>query len=296
MTKLLAGIFPALLTPFRDDEVAVDRFRDNIRKYEDFDLAGYIVLGSTGECVSLTDDESALLIKAARESARPDRKIIAGTARESTRLTIDFTNRAADLGVDAALVRPPSYYKAQMTRDVLKRHYLELADRSRVPIILYNIPQNTGITLEASLILELARHPNIAGLKESGGNIALVGELVPRLPEDFSYVLGAGSAFLPALLMGASGAILAVANAAPGVCTRIYALFREGRIREAADLQTALIPLNKAVIETYGIAGAKAAIDLQGWYGGPVRGPLSPIDEKGKTDLAAILRTLGLLS
>jgi len=294
MTQPLAGIFPALLTPFENDEIAVDRFRDNIRKYDGFDLAGYVILGSTGECVSLTDDESALLIKAARQAARPDRKIVAGTARESTRLTVDFTNRAADLGVDAALVRPPSYYKAKMTRDVLKRHYVDVADRSRVPIILYNIPQNTGITLEAPLILELARHPNIVGLKESGGNIALVGELAPRLPEDFSYVSGAGSAFLPALLMGASGAILAVANAAPGVCGRIYALFREGRIREAADLQTALIPLNKAVQETYGIAGAKCAIGLQGWYGGPVRGPLSPIGEEGKADLSAILKTLGL--
>jgi len=296
MTQLLQGILPALLTPFRDDEMALDAFRDNIRRYDAFDLAGYVVLGSTGECVSLTDDESALLIKAARETARPGRKIVAGTARESTRLTVDFTNRAADLGVDAALVRPPSYYKAKMTRDALKRHYLDVADRSRVPVILYNIPQNTGITLEAGLILELARHPNVVGLKESGGNIALVGELVPKLPADFSYVLGAGSAFLPALLMGASGAILAVANAAPGVCARIYALFREGRIREAAALQTALIPLNKAVMETYGIAGAKAAIELQGWYGGPVRGPLAPIDEKGRADLAAILRVLGLLA
>jgi 4-hydroxy-2-oxoglutarate aldolase len=296
MTKTFAGIFPALLTPFINDEIAVDRFMDNIRKYDAFDLAGYVVLGSTGECVSITDDEAALLVKAAREAARPGKKIIAGTARESTRLTTDFTNRAADLGVNAALVRPPSYYKAKMTRDVLKRHYLDVADRSRVPIILYNIPQNTQITLEAALILELAQHPNIVGLKESGGNIALVGELVPKLPEDFSYVLGAGSAFLPALLMGASGAILSVANAAPGVCARIYRLFQEGKIREAADLQTALIPLNKAVMETYGIAGVKCALDLQGWYGGPVRGPLSQIDEKGKADLAAILRTLGLIS
>jgi 4-hydroxy-2-oxoglutarate aldolase len=295
MSKPFTGIYPALLTPFENDEVAVERFRENIRHYDVFDLAGYVVLGSTGECVSISDDESALLIRAARDAAAPGRAIIAGTARESTRLTIDFTNRMADLGIDAALIRPPSYYKAKLTPAVLKRHYLEVADKSRVPVILYNIPQNTGITFEASLILELAAHPNIVGLKESGGNISLVGELVPKLPPDFCYFLGAGGAFLPALLMGASGAILAVANAAPGLCARIYALFKEGKIREAADRQAELIPLNKAVMETYGIAGLKCVLDLQGWYGGPVRGPLSQIDEKGKAELAAILKSLGLV-
>jgi len=295
MSKPFTGIYPALLTPFENDEVAVERFRENIRHYDVFDLAGYVVLGSTGECVSISDDESALLIRAARDAAAPGRAIIAGTARESTRLTVDFTNRMADLGIDAALIRPPSYYKANLTPAVLKRHYLEVADKSRVPVILYNIPRNTGITFEASLILELAAHTNIIGLKESGGNISLVGELVPKLPPDFCYFLGAGGAFLPALLIGASGAILAVANAAPGLCARIYALFKEGKIREAADRQAELIPLNKAVIETYGIAGLKYALDLQGWYGGPVRGPLSQIDAKGKTELAEILKTLELV-
>jgi 4-hydroxy-2-oxoglutarate aldolase len=296
MTKPYAGIFPALITPFRGDEVDFDLLRDNIRSYGAFDLAGYLVLGSTGECVSLTDDESASLVRAAREAAQPGRKVIAGTARESTRLTVDFTNRAADLGADAALVRPPSYYKAKMTRDVLKRFFHDVADKSRIPVILYNIPQNTGLTLEPGLILELARHPNVIGLKESGGNIALVGELVPKLPEAFSYVSGAGSAFLPALLMGASGAILAVANAAPGICARIYALFRSGQVGEAAELQAALIPLNKAVQETHGIAGLKYALELQGWHGGPVRGPLSQVDDKGKADLTDILKALGLIS
>jgi len=295
MSKPFTGIYPALTTPFENDELAVDRFRENVRKYNILDLAGYLVLGSTGECVSITDDESALLVKAARDAAAPGRAIIAGTARESTRLTVDFTNRMADLGIDAALIRPPCYYKAKMTPAVLKRHYLEVADKSRVPVILYNIPQNTGIIFEAPFVLELSAHPNIVGLKESGGNISLVGELVPKLPPDFCYFLGAGSAFLPALLMGASGAILAVAGAAPGLCARIYALFKEGKIREAAELQTDLIPLNKAIMETYGIAGTKCALDLQGWYGGLVRGPLTQVDEKGKAELTAILRTLSLV-
>jgi 4-hydroxy-2-oxoglutarate aldolase len=291
MAKKFTGIYAALATPFVGEEIATEKFKDNIQKYNAFDLSGYVVLGSTGECVSLSDEESAKLVKTAREAAKR-KKVIAGTARESTKLTIEFTNRMADCGIDAALVRPPSYFKSKMSREALKMHYLAVADRSRVPVIIYNIPQNTGITLESQLIAELAKQPNITGLKESGGNIAFLGELVRHLPPDFSYLLGHGSAFLPALLLGASGAILAVANAAPGLCAKIYRLFMEGKIKEAAELQLDLIPLNKVVMETYGISGLKYAMDIQGWYGGPVRSPLQPVEEKGKAELTELIRKL----
>ena len=295
MAKKFRGIYPALLTPFVGDEIATDKFRDNTLKFNEQDLAGYVVLGSTGECVSISDEESGRLVRTAREAAAKGKTIIAGTARESTRLTIDFTNRMADLGVDAALVRPPSYFKAKMTKEALKKHFLAVADRSRVPIIVYNIPQNTGLSLEGQLILELSEHPNIVGLKESSGTISFLGELIRRLPADFSYLLGHGSAFLPALLMGASGAILAVANAAPALCAKTFRLFNEGKIKEAAALQLDLVPLNKAVMESYGIAGLKYALDRQGWYGGPVRLPLLPMEEKGQVEIDALLEKLGLI-
>ena len=294
MPKRFAGIYAALLTPFRGDVLEPDFFRANIHKYNSTGLSGYVVLGSTGECASITDDESAALVKTAREAAAPGKAVIAGTARESTKLTIEFTKRAADLGADAALIRTPSYFKGKMTRDVLKAYYLEVADASPIPTIVYNVPQNTGITLEGALILELSAHPNIAGLKESGGNLVLAGELIPKLPADFSYLLGHGSAFLPALLLGASGAILDVANAAPNVCVEIYELFEAGKTTEAARRQLDLIPLNKAVMETYGIPGLKYAVELQGWYGGPARRPLLPIDDRAKSEIKARLQALGL--
>ncbi|MGA2586023.1 MAG: dihydrodipicolinate synthase family protein [Candidatus Aminicenantales bacterium] len=296
MAKKFKGIYAALPTPFSGPDVSPEKLRDNIHAFNAHDLAGYLVLGSTGECVSLSDDESARLVEAARRAASKGKIVIAGTARESTPWTIAFTNRMADLGVDAALVRPPSYFKSKMTKDVLKRHFLAVADESRIPIIVYNIPQNTGLSLESQLIVELAEHPNIVGLKESSGTIALLGELIRRLPADFSYLLGHGSAFLPALVMGASGAILAVANAAPAMCTKIYALFMEGKIEEAAALQLDLIPLNKIVMETHGIAGLKYALDLQGLYGGPVRPPLPEMEEKGKSDLQALLKKFRLIA
>ena len=295
MSKRFEGIFAALTTPFVRDEVSVPKFKENIAKFNATGLAGYLVLGSTGESVLLSDAESEALIRAARESAAPGKKVIAGTARESTNLTVEFTNLAADLGVDAALVRPPSYYKTKMGLEALRAHYMAVADGARVPVLIYNIPQNTGIFLESRLIIELARHPNVIGLKESAGNLAFLGEVIRQVPPDFHYFLGSGSVFLQALELGACGAILAVANAAPEICVRIYELFREDRLEEARSLQLDLLPFNKAIMEGAGIPGLKHALDLRGFYGGPARLPLLPVEEQAKSDVAAHMRRLGIL-
>jgi len=296
MTSPFSGVFAALTTPFEGDEVSVAKLRDNILAFNRSGLAGYVVLGSTGENVYLSDAESERLAAAAVEAAGPGKTVVAGTARESTKLTVEFTNRLAGLGVMAALVRTPGYYKSQMTAEALRSFYLAVADASRLPILIYNFPQNTGIALDSALIVELARHPNIAGCKDSSGNLAAVGDVVPNVPPGFSFLMGMGSLVLPALLMGASGAILAVANAAPGLCTELYQLFQEGRIEDARRLQLDLVPLNKAVVSVYGIAGLKYAMDLQGLHGGPVRPPLLPLSEKGKAAIKTNLQELGLIS
>jgi 4-hydroxy-2-oxoglutarate aldolase len=300
MAKKFQGIFPALLTPFEGaaegpgGDLALEKFRENILKYDAFDLAGYVIGGSTGEGVLISNDETARLVETARAAAAPGRMVIAGTAQESTRLTIEFTKRLAALGADAALVRPPGYYKARMNRESLRRHYLAVADAAPIPLIVYNIPQNTGIPIEPNLVVELSKHPNILGLKESSGSLAYLGQIVRELPEDFSYLLGSGYVVLPGLLAGASGAILAVANAAPALCLEIYRLFREGRIKEAQERQLDLVPINKAVMETFGIPGAKYALDLQGFHGGPVRLPLLPLDDKAKDEIRGLLHSIGL--
>jgi 4-hydroxy-2-oxoglutarate aldolase len=292
--KKFRGIFAALVSPFVGEDLSIEKFKDNIQKYNASGLAGYVVLGSTGECVSLSDEESTRLVRAAKEAAAKKKKVIAGTARESTKLTLEFTNAMADLGIDAALVRPPSYYKSKMSGDALKKHYLTLADKSSVPLIIYNIPQNTGISLESRLIMELSLHSNIIGLKESAGNLSFLGEVAPKVPAGFSYLLGSGNVILPGLVMGACGAILAVANAAPDICLQIFHLFQENKIEAAAKLQQDLIPLNKAIMETYGIPGLKFALDAQGYNGGSCRLPLLPIEEQGRAELCGLLKKLGL--
>ena len=294
MSKPLEGIYAALTTPFAGDEIAADKLRDNVQKYNRTDLAGYLVLGSTGESVSLTDGESLRLVEAVVAATAPGKKIFVGTARESTRGTIDFTNSLAGRGIAAALVRPPSYFKSKMTREALKTHYRTVAEASKLPVLIYNIPQNTGIALDPQLVIELAAHPNIAGLKESSGSLAFLGEVVREVPDRFHYFLGSGHVVYPGLEMGADGAILAMANSAPEMSAEIFRLFKAGKKDEARRLQLDLVPLNKALMEVYGIAGLKYAQELRGYYGGPARLPLLPVGDQAKRDIAALLKKMGL--
>lgn len=296
MTKPLEGIFVALTTPFAGDRVAPEKLRENVRRLNATAVAGYLVLGSTGESVSLTDPESLALVEAVLEAAAPEKKVLVGTAREWTKGTIDFTASLPSRGVSAVLVRPPSYFKSKMTREALRAHYLAVADTSPHPVIIYNMPANTGISLEPRFVVDLAPHPNIIGLKESSGSIAFLEEVVRQVPERFHYFVGSGHVVYPGLEMGSSGAILAVANAAPEMCAEIFRQFKAGKKDQARELQLDLVPLNKALMETYGIAGLKHAQDLRGYYGGPTRLPLLPADEPAKAEIAGLLRKLGLLT
>ncbi len=296
MNKPLEGVFVALTTPFDGDGVSTAKLRDNVRRLNATAVAGYLVLGSTGESVSLTDSESLELVDSVLEAAAAEKKVLVGTAREWTKGTIDFTASLPARGIAAVLVRPPSYFKSKMTREALKAHYLAVADASRYPVLVYNMPQNTGISLEPRLVIDLASHPNIAGLKESSGSLSFLAEVVREVPGRFHYFLGSAYVVYPGLEMGACGAILAVANAAPEMSAEIFRLFKAGKKDEARELQLALVPLNKLLVEVSGIAGLKHAQDLRGYHGGPTRLPLLPVDEKGRAEIAALLRKQGLLT
>ena len=296
MPKNYTGIFAPLTTPFEKNRIAPDRLIDNIKKYNATKLAGYVILGSTGESIYLTDDESESLVSASKKHVSPEKKIIAGTARESTILTINFTNRMADQGVDAALIRTPSYFKSRLDDEALKHHFLSIADKTTIPIIVYNIPVHTGITLSPQVVIELSRHPNITGIKDSSGNLSLLGETKPFLHEEFHFLLGAASVLLPGLIMGADGGIITVSTVSPELSTKLYALYKENKLKEAVKTQFSLIPLNKALIQTFGVPAAKYALDILGFYGGPPRSPLQPLSEEGKQEIREILKSLGLIT
>jgi 4-hydroxy-2-oxoglutarate aldolase len=286
------GVYAALTTPFENEKISIHHFRENIKKYNNYGLSGYVIGGSSGEAAYLTDEECESLIEEALDSSAPDKKIIIGTARESTASTIAFTNRMAAPGIEAALIRTPSYFKPAMTGEALKRHYYAIADEVQIPVIPYHIPLVTGLSIDQELVIELSKHPNIIGIKDSSGNLPFLGEVIPDLPPDFSYLLGAGSVFFFGLSLGASGGILRLADVIPEKCVTLYNDYLDGEWKRASKLQQDIIPLNNAIIQKYGIAGTKYAMDLLGLYGGPPRNPILPLDIDGKKGIETILKRL----
>jgi 4-hydroxy-2-oxoglutarate aldolase len=277
------------VTPFRSDgSVDEAAFAANLDSYAAEDLGGYLVLGSNGEAASLTEEEKLQLLRCARARAG-GRTLLAGTGLESTRETIAFTRKAADLGVDAALVLTPHYYKAQMTVEVLRRYFEAVADASPIPVLLYSVPAFTGLPFPPALAAQVAAHPQIAGMKESAGDVGLLGRIIASVPSSFQVVCGSGPVLYPALCMGAPAAILAVACCAPRPTAAIYRAFRDGDHARARRIQSALTPLGVAVTATYGVAGLKAAIDLGGRRGGEPRAPLLPVSAAVREELKGLL-------
>jgi 4-hydroxy-2-oxoglutarate aldolase len=289
------GIYPPVLTPFRGDDVALDRLAANLRRLDAHPLAGYVVLGSTGEFPLLSESEKERIIETARAETPRSKLLIAGTGGESTAAAIRLTKRAAGLGVDAALVITPAYFKAMMKPPALVRHYRAVADASPVPVLLYNFPGNTGINLEPDTVARLAEHPNIRGIKDSSGNVPQAAETIRTTSKTFQLLVGSPIALVPALMLGAAGGILAVANVAPRECCDIYRLAQAGQWAEARELTYRISPLATVVSARYGIGGLKAALDLLGSYGGPPRMPLPAPDGDAIEEIKEILATAGLL-
>ncbi len=286
----IRGIFPALVTPFLADEsVSLAGVRENICRYNDTAVAGYVVLGSTGETVMLTREEADAVLAIAKEAASPQKLLIAGTGAESTAETITRTKRAAELGYPLALVKTPYYYKPVYRGETYIRHYRAVADASPIPILLYSVPQFTGISLETPEILALADHPNIAGIKDSSGNVQRVAEVVAGAPADFRVLTGGAAVIYPALAIGARGAILALAAALPEKCAELHSLFQRGQHEQARQLQLLLAQASKRIVSENGIAGVKYAMDLRGYNGGLPRLPLLPLSEEKKRLIADLL-------
>jgi 4-hydroxy-2-oxoglutarate aldolase len=291
----LSGIFPPLPTSFdRDENLLPDMIRFNIEKLSRYDLTGFLILGSNGEQVMLSASEKLEAIAAAREALPAGRLLLAGTGCQSARETITLTKAAAAEGVHAVLVINPSYYRGNMNHDELVKHYFDVADASPVPVLVYNMPANTGVDMTARMIIAMAQHPNIIGLKESGGNVVKMGEVLASVKPGFQVLAGGAGFLLPALAMGAVGGILASANIAPAHCLGIYRAFVEGDITRSRELQHRLIALNSAVTARWGVPALKAVMDHLGLYGGHVRRPLLPAGDEIKRQLMELMDEEGI--
>jgi len=290
------GVFIPITTPFRGDDVAVDGLAANIERWNQTALAGYVVLGSTGEFPMLSEAERERVLAAARAAIPREKAFIAGTGTNSTLHTIRQTRRAAELGADAAIVITPHYFTKGFSQPAAQiRHYLAVADASPVPILIYNFPLNTGINLEASTVAKIAQHPNVCGIKDSSGVIPQLAQVINQTPKTFHVLVGAASALLPALAIGAAGGILALGVISAREWCEVYALAKAGRWEEARELAGRMMPVDREVPGRYGIGGLKAALDLQGFFGGPCRSPLGTPDGDAIEDIKEVLATGGLL-
>jgi 4-hydroxy-2-oxoglutarate aldolase len=290
VSPLLHGILPPLATPFLPDgHLDLASFEANLESFSRFDLGGYLVLGSNGEAASLEEDEKLALVKAARARAGR-RTLLVGTGLESTLATVALTRRAADLGADAVLVLTPHYYKTRMTPEALKRHYEAVADAAPVPVLIYSVPAFTGLVWPFGLAAELAAHPRIVGIKESSGDLALLGHIVSSVPPSFAVACGSAPVAYPAFCIGAVAAILAVANCAPGAAVALHHAFVAGDHARARRIQESLTPLALAVTARHGVAGLKMAMDMAGFRGGEVRAPLLPAPPSLQGELRACLQ------
>ena len=284
------GVFPPMLTPFREDEsVDEEMFVRNMDRWNTDALGGYLVLGSNSEAGYLSEEEKLRLIRLTVGHARKGRTVIAGTGLESTRETLALTEKAAKAGAQAALVLTPSYYGDQMTDAALIAHFSFLADRSAIPILIYNVPKYTHINISIAAVKTLSEHPHIIGMKDSLGNIGQVESFVRAASKDFQVIVGSASVWYPSMRLGITAGILALSNFAGTKCAQVQEYFGKGEMKNAEQLHNTLLPVNTAVTATYGVPGLKYAATLAGYEGGYVRNPLRPLSEDAKSAIRQIL-------
>lgn len=288
---MFEGIYTPVLTPFaKDGSIDYDKMKHNLNKWAATELAGIVVLGSNGEFVYLTEAEKVDLVGFCIEHFPNDKKIIVGTSYESTMETIRFSKLVGDMGADAVLVLPPHYYKGSMTEVALEAYFKEVADQCPVPVMLYNMPPNTGINLSSALVARLSHHPNIVGIKDTAGDIVQLSEIIRDAKQPFSIFAGNAGFLLPALALGANGATVALANILPEDCCRLMTLVSEGKWEDARRLQLNLLKVNHLVTRGIGVAALKTAADYMGYEGGFPRKPIIALDENDREKVEEALK------
>jgi 4-hydroxy-2-oxoglutarate aldolase len=294
MILRLQGIFPPIATPFdHSGNIYVSKVQHNVEKWNLTSLAGYVVMGSTGESVMLTAEEKYTMWEQVAKYAAPDKLLIAGTGMESVRETVALTNRAAGMGYKAAMVRTPHYYKNLVSRaDAQTLYFRAVADQSQIPLIVYNWPQATGVDIPVEAVVAISEHPNVIGIKESSGNLEKVMQMLREVKHGFQVLVGSAPTLWPSLLMGACGAILAYANAAPYSAIAIWEAYRTREEAAGLDWQNRIGRAAALVTTKYGVPGLKYAMDLNGYYGGPPRLPLTTPPAEAKREIEVAFRDL----
>lgn len=294
MKKSLQGIIAPISTPFIDGEVAYDQLTHNIRRYAKTRLSGLFALGSNGENPALEEQERLKVFETIMKSRSPEQTIIAGTSFESTQSAIRFARILVGMGADYISVLTPSYYKKALSDEAQIGHFQRIADALSVPILIYNVPGHTGVTLSPKVVESLSQHPNIAAMKDVAPG--MFSHYLQYASDNFSIIAGTIDSLLPALMIGAVGGVVSLANAFPEACCELYKLFKSGELPQAKDIYRRLLRLNQSISGAYAVAGVKAAMDLNGYFGGDPRLPLLPLSREQKQRLAEVVNKSGVLA
>ena len=293
----LAGVLIPATTPY-DSEGEVDRaaMRSNVARWMASGIHGLLTAGSTGESVLLDESERIALVEVAREVMQEGQVLLAGTGSESTRQTIRLTEAAAGAGADAVLVQPPAYYRGAMKRDVLRDHFVAVADASPIPVLVYQVPLRLStVELPTDLVGELSGHANVVGMKDSRGDMEILSEVVGVCEVGFQLLVGSGAVLYGGLDAGAVGGIVAVAAMAPDAALEVHRSFVEGRKSESERIQEQITPVHNEIVGGTGVPGVKRSLDLLGYSGGDPRSPLRPLDDAGQAKVRSVLEGAGLL-
>ena len=291
---MFEGVFVPHITPFDEEEkINEEMLRELVHYFADAKLNGLVTLGSNGEFPYLSFEEKLKVLEIVREeSSLP---VIAGVAENSTRETIKLAKEAWDIGVDGLLIAPPYYFKPNVRE--LFAHYSRIAYEVEAPILLYNVPKFTTINIDIDVVEKLVEeHSNIVGIKDSGGSIGRLAELIRRVGGKISILAGTADLMYPSWVLGAHGAVVAVANVAPRLCVELYNAFREQRYQRARRLQLMINYLNEVVVKKYNqISAIKEAMRMCGLEVGYPRMPALPLDEKALEDIEKTLIEIGLI-
>jgi 4-hydroxy-2-oxoglutarate aldolase len=293
MTATLEGIYAPITTPFENQEVSLVQLKENMEKYSQSALTGYFALGSNGESKSMTEKEKLTVLETVLAGKADHQKVMAGGGYESTRQTIDFCKQVAELGADFVSIVTPSYLKKGLTDEALAGHYTAVAEAIPIPVIIYNAPGFTGMTVSPGLVEKVTGHPNIIGMKDSSkGNMA---GYIAAADDSFNIMAGTVSTLFQSLAIGATGGVVSLGNAFPEPCCQLYQKCMAGDTDGALELHWMLYNLNKKVSGSFGVAGVKYAMELGGFHGGDPRLPLLPITEAGKDSIRAGVKAAGLI-
>jgi 4-hydroxy-tetrahydrodipicolinate synthase len=294
MSRLvLSGIFVPHVTPFmREGELDLKSLRACVRFWLEGGVSGLVPCGSNGEAPYLSGEERRKVIETVVDEVNGKIPVVAGTGSMSTKETIMFTRDAKDLGVDAALVVTPFYFKP--TNKEMLEHYKAISEAVDLPIVVYNVPKFTGFSLETTFIHQLAsENEKIVGLKDSSGNIGAITEIIRLVGDKISVLAGTADVALSTFLLGGKGGVIAVANVFPKLCSQLYEAFKNGKYEEAKTLQKRISFANEVLVKRYNqLSAIKEALRLQGLPSGYPRKPALPLDSEEKKVIQNLLNVI----